>query len=184
MLQSAHFISNQRCGFRLCLSAAGLRQRVLTSTLLTSWIPAICYVNEAFSVKCCTMESFRRRRTSDRIATRSHASNHAKPEADLTEALVQPAAKRRKTSAAKPNKGLNAHGASQRRDCVAAVLAEQATSSADTGFKAAPAISSAPSGVPASIPAHVPADPGVLHCWTKDSMAKAAAYLAERDAGV
>lgn len=44
-------------------------------------------------------------------------------------------------------------------------------------------LQSAPSGVPASIPSGLPADPAVLHCWTKESMAEAAKYLADRDPG-
>ena len=168
----------------LCRSAPGLREKVLTLTCLTSRIPAICDVDCAFIDKACTMESFRQRRISNRIATRSHTTKSAEPEAELTDTPAQPAAKRRKTSAATSNKGLNAHAAAQRQNVDSSALAEQATSSADTVFDAIPTVSSAPSGLPASIPAHVPADPDVLHCWTKDSMAKAAAYLAERDAGV
>ena len=102
----------------------------------------------------------------------------------MPDAPAQPANKKRKTTAVKPaRQGLKDRYTSQHPVDAPDVLAEEATSSADTVFDATPAIPSAPSGVPVSIPAHVPADPSVLHCWTKDSMAQAAAYLAERDPG-
>ena len=41
----------------------------------------------------------------------------------------------------------------------------------------------APSGMPSSIPSGLPADPAVLHCWTKESLAEATKYLAARDPG-
>lgn len=132
------------------------------------------------------MQAFRQRRASERLAARSHVTQN--PTDCLPEPAntlpAQPAAKKRKTTAVKlARKGLKGQTRSQRQSDAPATLAEEATSSADTVFDAAPAIPSAPSGVPVSIPAHVPADPSVLHCWTKDSMAQAAAYLAEQDPG-
>lgn len=64
------------------------------------------------------------------------------------------------------------------------VQSAQTGSSADTTFTAVPAIAPQSSGVPVSTPADVPADPNVLHCWTKDSMAAAARLLAQRDAAL
>lgn len=102
----------------------------------------------------------------------------------MPQAPAQPAAKKRKTTALKPaRKDPKDRSTSQHQVDAQAMLAEEATSSADTVFDTTPAIPSAPSGVPVSIPAHVPANSKVLHCWTKDSMAQAAAYLAERDPG-
>ena len=133
------------------------------------------------------MQTLRQRRTSDRIATRSHTTHNPTDISESTDSLqhvTQPAAKKRKTTAAKPTrKGLKDRSTLQHQAAAPALLAEQATSSADTVSDATPAIPSALSGVPASIPAHVPADPNVLHCWTKESMAQAAAHLAERDPG-
>lgn len=131
------------------------------------------------------MQAFRQRRASDRIAARSHVTQNPTDLSEPANTLpAQAAAKKRKTTAVKPaRKGLKGQNRSQRQSNAPATVAEEATSSADTAFDAAPAIPSAPSGVPVSIPAQVPADPSVLHCWTKDSMTQAAAYLAERDPG-
>lgn len=131
------------------------------------------------------MEAFRQRRASNRLAARSHVMHNPTDLPEPANTLqAQPATKKRKTTAVKPApKGLKGQSRSQRQSDAPATLAEEATSSADTVFDAAPAIPSAPSGVPVSIPAQVPADPSILHCWTKDSMAQAAAYLAERDPG-
>lgn len=129
------------------------------------------------------METFRQRRTSQRLSARSHTTQSRKdvsePTNTMQQAPAQPAAKKRKTTAVKPvRKGLKDRGTAQQEH-----VTEEATSSTDTVFDATPAIPSAPSGVPVSVPAHVPADPNILHCWTKDSMAQAAMYLAERDPG-
>lgn len=48
---------------------------------------------------------------------------------------------------------------------------------------AAAGLQAAPSGMPAALPSGLPPDPALLHCWTKESMREAAAYLAEKDAG-
>ena len=89
----------------------------------------------------------------------------------------QPALKRRRLLPAKPkSKGLSEHADDGGQT-------PQPSSSADTTFSAVPAIASGPSELPASIPANIPADPNVLHCWTKDSMAAAAKHLAHQDAG-
>lgn len=47
----------------------------------------------------------------------------------------------------------------------------------------APDMQPAPSEMPASIPSGLPADPAVLHCWSRESLAEAAKYLAARDPG-
>ena len=105
------------------------------------------------------------------------------PRNTMLQAPAQPAAKKRKTTAVKPaGKGLKDRTLQHEVDAPT-LLAEEATSSADTVFDATPAMPSAPSGAPVSVPAHLPADPDILHCWTKESMAQAAAYLAERDPG-
>lgn len=134
------------------------------------------------------MQTFRQRRTSDRLATKSHRYN-AKEASESLSTLqttpAEPAAKKRKTNAVKPTRKREDHSTSQHQAVPPRSTTEEATSSADTdtSFDATPALASVPSGIPASIPAHVPADPSVLHCWTKDSMAQAAAHLAERDPG-
>ena len=134
------------------------------------------------------MQTFRQRRTSDRLAARSHTTQSHKdmsePANTMLQAPTQPAAKKRKTTEVKPvRKGLKDRSTAQHQVDAPALFAEEATSSADTVFDATPAIPSASSAVPVSVPAHVPADPDVLHCWTKESMAQAAACLAERDPG-
>ena len=95
---------------------------------------------------------------------------------------AEPATKKRKRAPSKRKaKGLD--DSAKEGSTAAAGQTVQNDSSADTTYDAAPAISPAPSGVPTSTPPDIQRDPNVLHCWTKQSMADAAAQLAQRDAG-
>ena len=175
MLQSAG--SGQACssGFLLQQSFQQLTGRIAAT------VERGCVLNHC----SWTMDSFRQRRTSSRIATRSHKAHGItiRPTAEVEDAPAQPAAKRRKTSAAKHNsKGLGNCDASQRQHGAREVI-EQAASSTDTVLSTAPAVSPVPSVALSDIPSGVPADPNALNCWTKDSMAKGAAHLAAKDAG-
>ncbi len=127
------------------------------------------------------MDTLRQRKHGfDRVVTRSRTADKRTlntPHAGDTTPV--PANKRRKITPPKA-KG---RGLSDTAEEDAGAQSAQTSSSADTTFTAVPAIASQPSGVPASTPADVPADPNVLHCWTKDSMAAAARLLAQRDAG-
>ncbi len=111
-----------------------------------------------------------RSRTADKRTLNTHQAGDTTPvPANKKRKIAPPKAKRR---------GLN--DVAGKDD---GVQLAQTSSSADTTFTAVPAIASQSSGVPASTPADVSADPNVLHCWTKDSMAAAARLLAQRDAG-
>ena len=159
---------------KLCWKLLGIR--FPRSEILASLHSGSCFSSRNF------METFRQRRTSHRLAARPHTTQSHKdvsePANTMQQAPAQPATKKRKTTAVKPvRKGLK-----EQLDAPKS-LAEEANSSVATVFDATPAIPSAPPGIPLSVPAHVPADPNVLHCWTKDSMAQAAACLAERDPG-
>ena len=111
-----------------------------------------------------------RSRTADKRTLNTHQAGDTTP---------VPANKRRKITPAKAQR----RGLTDTAEEDLGVQSAQTSSSADTSFTAVPAIASQPSGVPASTPADVSADPNVLHCWTKDSMAAAARLLAQRDAG-
>ena len=111
-----------------------------------------------------------RSRTADKRTLNTHQAGDTTP---------APANKRRKITPAKAQR----RGLTDTAEEDLGVQSAQTSSSADTSFTAVPAIASQPSGVPASTPADVSADPNVLHCWTKDSMAAAARLLAQRDAG-
>ncbi|KAL0037518.1 hypothetical protein WJX77_000813 [Trebouxia sp. C0004] len=91
-----------------------------------------------------------------------------------------PARKRRKTTPPKAKR----RGLHDTAEEDAGAQSAQNSSSADTIFTAVPAIAPQPSEVPTSTPADVPADPNVLHCWTKDTMAAATRLLAQRDAAL
>ena len=162
--------------------------RVLLLCLSRGGTPASLHSGLCFVGVRDPMQTFRQRRTSDRIAARCHTTQSAKGTSDSLGTLqptpAEPAAKKRKTSAVKPtSKCRKDHSTSQHQAVAPAAHADEATSSADTSFDATPALTSVPSGIPANVPAHVPADPNVLHCWTKASMAQAAAHLAEQDPG-
>lgn len=115
-----------------------------------------------------------------RVVTRSRTADNRTHNTDQAgDTTPLPANKRRKITPPKAKRrGLN--DIAEEDD---GAQSAQTSSSVDTSFTAVPAIASQPSGVPASTPADVPADPNVLHCWTKDSMAAAARLLAQRDAG-
>ena len=113
----------------------------------------------------------------DKVVTRSRTAN--KRTINTHQAVPLPAHKRRKITPPKAKR----RGLSDTAEEDDGTQSAQTSSSADTNFSAVPAIAAQPSGVSASIPADVPADPNVLHCWTKDSMAAAARLLAQRDAG-
>ncbi|KAL3130965.1 hypothetical protein ABBQ38_000288 [Trebouxia sp. C0009 RCD-2024] len=183
MLQRAWQVS---CVSKAIVSYTVRLPRVLSLCLSQGETAASLHSGFRFVGGRTPMQTFRQRRTSDRLATRSHTTQNTKETSDSLSTLqpipAQPAAKKRKTTAVKPTrKRLKGHSTSQHEAAAPAAHANEATSSADTLFDATPALTSIPSGIPASIPAHVPADPNVLHCWTKASMAQAAAYLADRD---
>ncbi|DBA74688.1 TPA: hypothetical protein ACH3X2_009353 [Trebouxia sp. C0005] len=116
-----------------------------------------------------------------RVVTRSRTADNRTHNTDQAgDTTPLPANKRRKITPPKAKRrGLN--DIAEEDD---GAQSAQTSSSVDTSFTAVPAIASQPSGVPASTPADVPADPNVLHCWTKDSMAAAARLLAQRDAAL
>ena len=130
------------------------------------------------------MEGMRQRKhVTDRVVTRSHApGKRTLILQTIQDGSLQPAAKKRKNSAKPQARGLADHTSAD-NSAVSSTQAAQTSGSANTTFDSVPAISDAPAGVPASTPADLPADPDVLHCWTKDNMAAAAAQLAQRDAG-
>jgi len=111
-----------------------------------------------------------RSRTTDKRTLNTHQAGDTTP---------LPAHKRRKITPPKAKR----RGLSDTAEEDDGAQSAQTSSSADTTFTAVPVIASQTSGVPARTPADVPADPDVLHCWTKDSMAAAARLLAQRDAG-
>ena len=124
------------------------------------------------------MESLRQRKPIDRVVTRSYTAATAQTP-QLT--LSQPPPKRRKANHAPlAPRGLNHCTVADNR--TAPIAAFQTSTSPDMAFETA-ARSVGPSGVPANTPANVPADPNILHCWTKESMAAAAAHLATQDSG-
>jgi hypothetical protein len=127
------------------------------------------------------MDTLRQRKqVFDRVVTRSRtADKRTLNTHQAGDTTPLPANKRRKITPAKAKR----RGLTDTAEEDDGAQSAQTSSSADTTFTAVPAIASQPSGVPASTPADVPADPNVLHCWTKDSMAAAARLLAQRDAG-
>ena len=134
-----------------------------------------------------TMDRLRQRKpVTERAVTRSRTfEKRALTVHSTPDVAAEPATKKRKRAPSKRKaKGLDeiAKDGSTAASSAPA-QAVQTSASADTTYDAVPAISSTPSGVPTSTPADISRDPNVLHCWTKQSMADAAAQLAQRDAG-
>lgn len=108
------------------------------------------------------------------------AVDNPQPKA-ITSPIRKPAAaKRQSRRTAKPAMQPSADVAERRTtgDVEIAVSSSEASTAT-----ASASIQAAPSGLPAAIPSGLPADPAVLHCWTKESMAEAATYLADKDPG-
>ena len=137
-----------------------------------------------------TSDAAPRKQRSSKAPTAKQVSAAAGPK-DVVKAAPQPrktANTARKPAAAKQSLRKKASTSSQTATDTAELRTTADIETAEPSNRAAdgsPAtdMQPAPSGMPASIPSGLPADPAVLHCWTKESLAEAAEYLAARDPG-